>query len=305
MKKILITGGSGFIGSNLVKYFSEKSDYKVFYTGKEDKFVHNNATKLSDNFQNLKNIKDIDILFHMAAITNTLEKDESKMFAVNTYDALNLFEKVITLGCKKIIYASSCAVYGNIKPPFKEDGTTNPLNSYAESKLELDNLAKKLYSKDLSIIGLRFSNVYGEGEDHKGKSSSMIHQILNNFKNDKNTNLFKWGEQKRDFVYINDIININLCAMKSNISGIFNAGSGNATSFNEIFKIFCQQLKRDDLEINYIDNEFKESYQNYTLCDMTLSKNKLNFVSKWDIESGICDFIIKSGVIKETINEKA
>ena len=136
--------------------------------------------------------------------------------------------------CKKIIYASSASIYGNGNVPFLEENKPDPLSIYAESKLAFDEWVLK---NKFPAIGLRFSNVYGSCEDHKKRRASLITKIIKDLQEDRIINLFKYGEQKRDWVYVKDVIKLILICIKSNSNGIFNCGSGYATSFNDIDEI--------------------------------------------------------------------
>lgn len=293
MFKILISGATGFIGSNLLNYFAKNGNYKVFYTGTDNENKVD-GIKVGGNFQNIEfnnDLQDLDVLFHQAAITDTLVKDRSKVMGNNGYSSIDLFKKAINAKCKKIVYASSCAVYGNSEPPFRESGPVKPLNVYAESKLLLDRLI--FNNLDLSytkIIGLRYSNVYGIGESHKSHYKSMISKIINSFIHNEEIVLFKWGEQKRDFIYIKDIVDLNVRAASYNENCIFNGGSGIASSFNEIYNIIKENYNTKPT-VRYIDNPYEAVYQNLTMCDMSLAKEKLEFTPKWSLKEGILDLI--------------
>src|SRR5207253_6667876 len=127
----------------------------------------------------------------------------------------------------RVVWASSCSVYGRGAVPMKESQPPDPLNVYAFSKLCMERLAKQ-YESRLShpIVGLRYSNVYGPGEDHKGKLASMIHQLAQQMRAGKRPRIFKSGEQRRDFVYIDDVVQANARALAAREAGIYNAGAG-------------------------------------------------------------------------------
>jgi ADP-L-glycero-D-manno-heptose 6-epimerase len=273
MGNFLVTGGSGFIGSNLVKRLVQLGHW-VYYTGKIQGENKVQATFIGTDFNDIDfdNLPKIDTVFHQAAITDTLVNDRQKMFNVNTYHSMQLFEAAIKAGCKTIVYASSCAVYGNVEPPFKEKGPFCPLNVYAESKLALDLLAPGLLDSNVSITGLRYSNVYGAGEWHKGHASSMIYQMIKKTMAKEKPRLFKYGQQARDWVDVEDVVNLNLLAAEAKVSGVFNGGSGYALSFNDVFKAIKEEMN-SDLEIDYIDNNISSAYQELTVCDMSKSEN--------------------------------
>lgn len=296
-KKILITGGAGFIGSNLT--LALQKEYPD-----NDYFVVNNFSSASSN--NLSEFKGkvisadvskldfnryfdkIDIIFHNAAITDTTLSDQSKMM----FNNVEGFKKVLKSAIKfeaRLIYASSASVYGDSNPPMKVGENEVPINIYASSKLAIDNIVRKHFNT-LPVIGLRYFNVYGPKEEYKGKNASMIWQLYLRMINGKRPRIFKYGEQKRDQVYIKDVVKANLLALECPKSGIFNIGSGQAVSFNEIIKNLNEALGTN-LEPEYIDNPFKH-YQEYTEADLTESNKVLKYVPKYDVKKGIKDYLI-------------
>lgn len=290
--KALVTGASGFVGYNLTKRLIEDG-WEVLYTGRcneqdVSEFGKDNYMGYYLNYLDWDKIGKIDVLFHQAAITDTTVYDEKLMIEVNTQHSLQLFHQAILKGCKQIVYASSCATYGDVPAPFKEDGPTNPLNIYGKSKLELDKHVNN-WGRDVNVVGLRYSNVYGPHEGHKGKTMCMVSQIGRQML-DGPPKLFESGEQKRDFVYVKDIVNYNLAAAKHIGSGVFNAGSGVATSFNEIVDIFNEAYGKS-LKPIYIPNPYKEKYQDFTLCNMTKTSNILNIRPEWSIREAVNDYM--------------
>ena len=169
------------------------------------------------------------------------------------------------------------------------EGTTktNPLNVYGKSKLELEKFATSFTrtNSDLTVIGLRYCNVYGPRESHKGKMASMIYQLAQQMLKG-NPRLFKSGEQKRDYIYIDDVVRANLLASQTEKSCLVNCGSGKATTFNDLINILNRTLKLNRTQ-NYIDNPKPETYQSHTECDMNLARDKIGFVPEYNIESGI------------------
>ena len=313
MAKVLVTGGNGFVGSNLALKLASQG-HKVIATDKEVRttLLNSKLKQVIKPLEDLINpsttywdslIGPIDILFHEAAITDTYVADRSEMFRVNLHLSMDLFQKAVEKGCKKIVYASSTAVYGDSEAPYKEGVTKeSPLNVYGSSKMALDQWAAGFASRnsDILIVGLRYCNIYGPREEHKGKlkivskegeifeMASMIYQLAQQITSGKNPRIFKFGEQKRDFIYIDDLVRATILASRARESCIVNCGSGKATTFNEIVDLLNQILGTNK-KTEYFDipESIKRNYQSYTQCDMSLAREKIGFEPKFDIESGI------------------
>jgi len=301
--RALVTGGTGFVGSNLVGQLAKKG-IEVLVTGNESEQQlpdRSNVKRLYPSVFGIdwSKVGKIDVLFHEAALNETTNLDADEMLFGNYEVSKRLFQKVISEGCRHIVYASSTAVYGDAPAPYLEGGLKNPLNPYAESKLKLDAFAMGLAASrpDVKVVGLRYCNVYGPGENHKGKRASMVHQIAKQVAAGKNPKLFKWGEQKRDYIYVKDVVQANLLAAEADESCVVNCGFGQATSFKHLTDIIKKGLG-SDVEIEYIDNPYSGIYQNHTECDMSLAKEMIGFVPAYDIEAGIRDALSYASFLK-------
>ncbi|MDP2695827.1 MAG: NAD-dependent epimerase/dehydratase family protein [bacterium] len=289
----LITGGTGFIGSNLaLKMLSDGHDVTITGTDNEYKFTDERLKILPPDFANINWAKlgSVDVVFHQAAINDTTIMDRNEMFRVNVEASEKLFNDAIIHGCRKIVYASSTAIYGDLPAPHKEEGPFKPLNPYAESKLALDEFATEFAKQhpDVVVVGLRYCNVYGPGETKKGKRATMIYQLAQQMKTG-NPKLFKYGEQKRDYIYIKDLVQANILAAGAQESCIVNCGFGEAVEFNELVNILNDNLGASRTP-EYIDNPYIDKYQAHTECDMSLAKEKIGFIPKFDIKKGIADY---------------
>ncbi len=299
---ILITGGAGFIGSNLALTLQEL-------------YPQSNILILDDfssaNFKNLKKFKGevlacdvstdevffkvedmkIDVIFHLASITDTTVTDQELMMRKN----VDGFKNILDLAYDSeavVVYASSASVYGNVKEhvPLREDREKSPENVYAFSKYIMDNIAQDFSRKTgIKTVGVRYFNVYGPGEAHKKKFASMIYQLYLQIKANKRPRVFKWGEQKRDFVYVKDAVEATIQAVRAPYSTVYNIGSGEARSFNEVIALLKKYLGKD-LETEYFDCPY-DFYQEYTQADMTKIKEELGFVPKYNLEKGIEEYV--------------
>lgn len=295
-KKVLITGGTGFIGSHLAAALYD-AGYEVIITGTQTEQNTKCHKFLQLNLDGIRwqELGCIDICFHQAANNDTTDKDREGMIAANVEAPKRLFQFLADYcGCTKFIYASSSAVYGNSPPPFKEDKSTlRPLNAYAESKVMFDDFVHGdfVQKNAVTAVGLRYTNVYGPGEDHKKKRASMIFQMVEKAAKGKEILLFKDGTQKRDWVYIDDVVDMNLAAIEHDASGVFNCGSGEAVTFNFLVEAIGYCMWKN-LEVRYIDCPFKEKYQDFTLADMTKAKEELKFSPKVKVLEGINRLLI-------------
>jgi len=296
--RILVTGGAGFVGSNIVRLLLDRGDEVVVM----DDFSHASYKNLQDLDCECicKNILDesvysslgkLDAIVHEAAITDTTDPDDSKMMMVN----FEGFKKVLNHSLKndiRLVYISSAATYGDGKSPMSESQVARPLNTYAYSKLMCDREVLKIAkNKGIPpIVGIRYFNVYGPHEEHKGLSASMIYQLYLQMKADKRPRVFKFGEQKRDFIYVKDAAAATVQALELDEYALLNVGTGKARSFNDIISSINSTLSKK-LEIEYFDNPYSGLYQDNTEADISELKERLGFTPKYSLEDGIRDYI--------------
>lgn len=274
---ILITGASGFIGSSIFNYI-KKYNFNVICIGTKNEQIVSDCQFFDYKTFDYKAFNDkIDIVFHQAANNETQLNDKKTMLHDNYYYPCKLFSHLYGNGCRRFIYASSCAVYGNASIPYKEDNLNlKPLTYYGLSKKLFDEFAMN-FNEDASVIGLRYSNVYGPNEGHKKNRASMIYQIIDKIRNNKDLFLFRDGNQERDWIHIDDVVKANLQAVSLNSKEIINCGSGISVSFNNLVDIIKKYYNWDG-NVNYVDNPIQETYQNVTCCDNKKFLNLLEFL---------------------------
>ena len=303
-KNILITGGAGFIGSNLAYYFQKYHPnanvvvFDLFDSGGFGHFknlINFQGEVISGDINSLEDILNLksfsfDYIFHQAAISDTTMLDQALMIKTN----VNAFKTFLELAKDidaTLVYASSGAVYGNSLSPQKV-GVESPNNVYGFSKLMMDNLSFKYLKQypQMKIVGLRYFNVYGKGEYFKEKTASMVLQLGLQILNNKAPRLFYNSDKiLRDFVYIEDAIQANILALSAKKSGVYNVGSSVARSFQDIADILQKELNTD-LGTDYFKNPY-HAYQTHTLADIKDTIEFLNYKPNFSLESGIKDYI--------------
>jgi len=322
-KVILITGGAGFIGSNLAFYFQENHpDAKVVIVDcfRSGETLSNGNLKSFGHFknligfkgeiisgdindksllENLKNNYKFDYIFHEAAISDTTAQEQDLMIKTNVNAYKDLLDLAISHNAN-MIYASSAATYGDAPSPQKV-GCEAPQNVYGFSKLSMDHLSREyMKSSSISIVGLRYFNVYGAHEYFKNSTASMVLQFGHQILSGKNPKLFEDSDKiLRDFIYIEDIIQANVKAMQPKESGIYNVGTAKARSFQDIVDILQKELGTT-LKCEYIPNPFIGSYQFHTEADISTTKEFLGYEPAYEMEDGIKAYVSEIKRIYET-----
>ena len=291
--RILVTGGAGFIGSNLALELEKRGHSVVvldnFLTGNRQNLEGFKGDIVKGDEKNLEKMnKKFDALFHLAAITDTTMTDKQKMFENNVEGFKHVLD-FVEKNNGTLVYASSAAVYGATTETMHEDEALKPLNVYGESKGEMDKIAKKRFKKG-TLVGLRYFNVFGPREHFKGKMASMIYQLAMQMKSGERPRIFKYGEQERDHIYVKDVVQANIKALSYHGFGIFNVGTGIKTSFNQLIKYLNKELGTN-YEPEYFDNPHRGSYQNITLADISKTKKELGFKPQYNVEKGINEYI--------------
>jgi len=299
LMKYVVTGGAGFIGKNIVKLLI-KQNHKVevvdnLHSGKisnleevNDQIKFHNCDIL--DFKKMEEIcKDVDGIFHQAALTVVQESYTKKeqYYKVNVEGTENIFNLAKKYNFK-VIFASSSSIYGNTNCiPIKENFDRNPINPYGQTKLEDEYLAEKFWRMGVDIIGLRYFNVFGKDQNisYAGVITKFLDRILKN----KSPLIFGIGNQIRDFVFVEDVAQANIHAMKSDVKkGFFNVGSGTIISIKEIAEHMLK-ITKNDMEPTYLDPLEGDILQSQ--ADIQNVKNDLNWLPKKELREWLDETI--------------
>lgn len=298
---IIVTGGCGFIGRNLVKKISKLGLDKEIYVVDLQSSIIRQKQELSpfvsgfieytSFMDKLSILKSGDVIFHQGACTNTMNYDNIEMMYKNFEYSKRLFDYCYANGIR-LIYASSASVYGMGQNGFEEKyECESPINIYAQSKLLFDNYVR-CFSNENQVVGLRYFNVYGPGEENKGKMASTIFQFLNQIRDEKKVKPFKNSENYlRDFIFIEDLINVNLYFYHNeNKSGIFNCGTGKERSFMDIVNNLQKYYDFDIIE-KEMPKGLIEKYQTFTKANLNNLKEAGYRFSFTPLEEGIRKYV--------------
>jgi len=293
--KFVVIGGAGFVGSHLAKYLvSQKHSVTIVDNLSNGKIENlNNVKNEVDfhkidilNFDELKEIlKHADGVFHEAALISLQESYEKseEYHKVNVEGTENIFKLALEFGFK-VIFASSSSVFGDVETiPITEDFKKNPLNPYAKTKVQDEDLALKYNQLGVSIIGLRYFNIFGKGQS--SSYAGVITKFLQRIAKKKSPIIFGDGSQVRDFIYVEDVAQVNLCAFESKASqGFFNVGSGKATSILDLANMF---IKASHLDMKPVFEKPLKGEIQMSQADLTLIKKTLNWKPETDLEDWI------------------
>jgi len=321
---IVVTGGAGFIGSNLVLGLNRRGCTDILVVDdltQGDKFVNLVDGKIADYLHKDEfrqrvaqgQFDNIEAVFHQGACSDTTERDGRYMLDNNYRVTLELFQF-----CQQakipFIYASSAAVYG-AGPVYAEDPLyESPLNVYGYSKYLFDQVLRRhLPGLAAPVAGLRYFNVYGPNEQHKARMASVAFHNMNQFRSEGHVRLFGgWdgyedGGQLRDFIHVDDVVDVNLFFLDHpEKSGIFNCGTGRAQPFNDVARAVVNALRAHDNQpalplkelveqklIRYIDfpDDLKGRYQSHTQADLTQLRAAGYDKPMRDVQTGVSQYV--------------
>lgn len=294
--RVLVTGGAGFIGSNITEKISEDHDVVVLddlYLGNkknvDDYGVEFVKGSVMDAELVNKVCKQCDYVFHNAAMSSSpMFKEQPELgMEVNVLGFMNVMKAALDNGVKKVIYASTSSMYNGNPLPFSENQPITAKTFYEASFRTREIVAQTYYyENNLSSIGLRYFSVYGPKELHKGQYANNISQFLWDMMEGKSPIIYGDGTQRRDFTFVHDVVSANILAMTSNIDfGIFNVGTGIGTSFTDLVALINKILGMS-IEPQYIENPLK-NYVHDTIADLSLISKSLGYRPQWSLEKGI------------------
>lgn len=310
----ILTGGAGFIGSNILKALNAR--------GVQDIVVVDNLTR-GEKFKNLvgakfadyidKNdflpmleagkFKKITAVIHQGACSDTTERDGKYMMRNNYSYSVSLASHCIFHEVP-FIYASSASVYGNGECGFRESFECEaPINVYAYSKYLFDQWVRAHFEEaSPTFVGLRYFNVYGYGEFHKGRMRSMVSQAFEQIEATGKIKLFTDGEQSRDFVFVDDVVDIVLFFLDNHgKKGIFNVGTGSLRTFNDLARTVISACERGEIEYIPFPEDLRGKYQNRTQADLTALRAAGYSKDFTSLENGVTEYVEQLRKIRENV----
>ncbi|VFP88685.1 ADP-glyceromanno-heptose 6-epimerase [Candidatus Erwinia haradaeae] len=303
---VIVTGGAGFIGSNIIHSLNEKNYTDILVVDnlkkgiKFSNIAHLNISDYIDKevfrisiLQNKYFFRNIEAVFHEGACTDTTEWNGKYMMDNNYQYSKDLLDWCLQRRIP-FLYASSAAVYGHCHTAsIEESEYESPLNIYGYSKLLFDQYVRKtIKTAESQICGCRYFNVYGENETYKNRMASIIFHLDQQIKTGKDPQLFIGSHNfKRDFIYVKDIVSIKLWLWENNVSGIFNCGSGTATSFQEIATTILEFHQKHEIQYIPLPENLKGFYQEFTKANLTKLRKSGYPRSLKNIKTGILEYM--------------
>lgn len=314
--RIVVTGALGFIGSCLIGRLNEEGWQNIIAvddfsrTEKERNLEGKSIALRVDRKDFLTWLQDhgdeVDFIFHIGARTDTTEFDITVFDVLNVEYTQTLWNLCVVSNIP-LIFASSAAVYGMGELGFSDDDSLTkhlkPLNPYGQSKLIVDQWVGQRSMKPPFWAALRFFNVYGPNEYHKGRMASVVWHFYNQIKNTGGARLFRShkagvadGEQQRDFIYVKDVLNIIMHLFKdqnAKKSGIYNVGTGKARSYNDLVRALFAAMHKDT-QITYFDTpeDIRESYQYFTEAEIKKIRETAGYQHPFmTLEEGVSDYV--------------
>ena len=294
-KRVLVTGGAGFIGSNLANRLANNNEVVVVdngYLGTPDNLNDNvefvNRSVLADDLPT-----DVDVVFHLAALSSyAMHEDEpTKGARVNIEGFVNTVDQAKKDGCDTVVYASTSSIYGSQTDPSPEAMDVTINTGYEASKMGREAYAEYFENHyGLSMAGMRFFSVYqgyGGAEEHKGEYANVIAQFADDIAHDESPVIYGDGTQTRDFTHISDIVRGLELAAEHELSGIYNLGTGSSYDFDTVVERLNEILGAD-VQPEYIENPIPESvYVQHTCADYSKMREETGWEPQISFEQGL------------------
>ncbi len=294
-KRVLVTGGAGFIGSNLANHLAPDNEVIALdnrYLGTQEN-LDSRVTFVEESVLEDDLPTDVDVVFHLAALSSygMHEDDPQKGARVNVEGFVNVVEQARTDGCETIVYASTSSIYGDRTEPSPESMSVEANTAYEASKLSRERYAEYFENHHgMSVAGLRYFSVY-EGYDgaegHKEEYANVIAQFADDIAHGRSPKVYGDGTQSRDFTHVSDIVRATELVADERLSGVYNVGTGEQYTFNELVGLLNEQLGTD-IEPEYVQNPIpKDVYVRDTLADWSKLRDATGWEPKVEFEEGL------------------
>lgn len=294
-KRVLVTGGAGFIGSNLANLLAKQNEVVAIddgYLGVEenldDDVEFHERSVLEDDLPT-----DVDVVFHLAALSSYAmhEENPTKGARVNIEGFVNTVEQARNDGCDTVVYATTSSIYGSRTEPSPESMDVEARTGYEASKLARERYAEYFaHHYDMNMAGMRFFSVYqgyGGAEEHKGEFANIIAQFADDIAHGESPEIYGDGSQTRDFTYITDIVSGLETAAENELTGVYNLGTGESYDFNTVVEYINGELGTD-VEPVYVENPISDDvYVHDTMADVTKFTTETGWEPEVSFEEGV------------------
>ncbi|MEF8812272.1 MAG: NAD-dependent epimerase/dehydratase family protein [Halovenus sp.] len=293
--RVLVTGGAGFIGSNIANHLAGSNQVHVLDNGYlgtaenlDESVTYHERSVLEDDLPT-----DVDVVFHLAALSSYAmhEEDPQRGARVNVEGFVNVVEQARQDGCDTVVYASTSSIYGSRTEPSPEGMAVSVNTGYEASKMSRETYAEYFSNHyDVSLAGLRYFSVYqgyGGAEEHKGEYANVIAQFADDIANGRAPKLYGDGEQTRDFTHVSDIVRGTVLAADHELDGVYNLGTGERYSFNRVVALINEQLGTE-VEPEYVENPIPaDVYVHDTCADPSKIREATGWEPEIDLQEGI------------------
>jgi UDP-glucose 4-epimerase len=294
-QRVLVTGGAGFIGSNLANHLAADNEVRVVddeYLGTPENL--DNGVEYHDRSVLEEDLPtDVDVLFHLAALSSYAmhEEDPAAGARVNVEGFVNTVEQARADGCETVVYASTSSIYGNRTEPSPESMDVEARTGYEASKLARERYAEYFaHHYDMDVAGMRFFSVYqgyGGAEEHKGEYANIIAQFANDVAEGRSPEIYGDGTQTRDFTHVEDVVRGLVAAAENRLTGVYNLGTGESYDFETVVGAINAELGTD-VEPVYVENPIPEDvYVHDTMADTTRIREATGWEPEISFEEGV------------------